>query len=74
MYWEGLCFVVVLFIKWQIVVDFVDEGIVLNSNDFVFVGGLYGLVDIVMKKKYWDFCLYVEFLVFNEGGNSGVYF
>jgi len=72
-YWEGPRFSAELPIKWQIVEDPVDEGTALNSNDPASKGGLYGSADIVTKKKYRDFRLHVEFLVPNEGGNSGVY-
>ena len=36
-------------------------------------GGLYGAADIVTKEKFRDFRLHVEFLISEEGGNSGVY-
>ena len=72
-YWEGPRLSAALPIKWQIVEDPVDEGTVLNSNDPASKGGLYGAADIVTKKKYRDFRLHIEFLVPNEGGNSGVY-
>ncbi len=60
-------------IKWKIVDDPVDEGTVLMTDDPAASGGKYGSADVVTKKKYKDFRLHVEFLVNNEGGNSGVY-
>lgn len=72
-YWEGPRFGSSLPIKWKIVDDPVDSGTVLMVNDPAADGGLYGAADIVTKKKYRDFRLHIEFLVPNEGGNSGVY-
>ena len=72
-YWEGPRFSSAMPIKWQIVDDPVDDGTVLNSNDPASNGGRYGSADIVTQNKYRDFRLHVEFLVPNEGGNSGVY-
>lgn len=72
-YWEGPRFASELPIKWKIVDDPVDEGTVLQSYDPAAEGGLYGAADIVTKKEYRDFRLHVEFLIPNEGGNSGVY-
>ena len=72
-YWEGPRFASELPIKWEIVEDPVDDGTVVSSNDPTAEGGLYGTADIVTKKKYRDFRLHVEFLVMEEGGNSGVY-
>jgi hypothetical protein len=72
-YWEGPRFKAELPIKWEIVKDPVDEGYAVNSNDPAAAGGLYGAADIVTKQKFEDFRLHVEFLVQEEGGNSGVY-
>ena len=72
-YWEGPRFSAELPIKWKLVEDPVDGGLVLNSNDPAAAGGLYGSADIVTKEKYRDFRLHVEFLIEHEGGNSGVY-
>jgi len=72
-YWEGPRLSATLPIKWELVDDPVNEGLVLNSNDPAAAGGKYGSADIVTKKKYRDFRLHVEFLIANEGGNSGVY-
>ena len=72
-YWEGPRLSAKLPIKWELVNDPVDEGLVLNSNDPAAANGKYGSADIVTKKKYRDFRLHVEFLIANEGGNSGVY-
>ncbi len=72
-YWEGPRFSSKLPIKWQLIPDPVDEGSALSSNDPAATGGLYGSADIVTIKKFRDFRLHVEFLVANEGGNSGVY-
>ncbi len=72
-YWEGPRFSSELPIKWKVVDDPVDKGMVMNSNDPTAVGGKYGTADVVTKKPYRDFRLHVEFLVEKEGGNSGVY-
>lgn len=72
-YWEGPRLAAELPIKWKIVEDPVDEGTVVSSNDPAAAGGKYGSADIVTKEKYRDFRLHVEFLIANEGGNSGVY-
>ncbi len=72
-YWEGPRFSSELPIKWEIVNDPAGKGTVMNSNDPSAVGGKYGTADIVTKKAYRDFRLHVEFLIENEGGNSGVY-
>lgn len=72
-YWKGPRLKAELPIKWQIVKDPVDEGFAMNSNDPAAAGGLYGAADIVTKQEFRDFRLHVEFLVQNEGGNSGVY-
>jgi hypothetical protein len=72
-YWEGPRFKAQLPIKWEIVKDPVDKGTVMNSNDPAAAGGLYGAADIVTKEEFRDFRLHVEFLVQEEGGNSGVY-
>lgn len=72
-YWEGPRLKAQLPIKWEIVKDPVDKGTVMNSNDPAAAGGLYGAADIVTKEEFRDFRLHVEFLVQEEGGNSGVY-
>lgn len=72
-YWEGPRFAAEMPISWGIVKDPVDDGTVVNSNDAAAKGGLYGSADIVTKKKFRNFRLHIEFLVVNEGGNSGVY-
>lgn len=72
-YWEGPRFSSELPIKWKIVSDPVDKGTVVSSKDPYALGGNYGTADIVTKKKYRDFRLHIEFLVQNNGGNSGVY-
>ncbi len=72
-YWEGPRFSAEMPIKWKIVDDPVDKGTAMNSGDPAAAGGKYGSADIVTKKKYRDFRLHVEFLIKEEGGNSGVY-
>lgn len=72
-YWEGPRLAAKLPIKWQIVSGPLDKGQVLNANDPAAAGGKYGAADIVTKEAFRDFLLHVEFLVANEGGNSGVY-
>ena len=72
-YWEGPRLAAELPIKWQIVSDPIDKGQALNANDPAAAGGKYGAADIVTKEAFRDFLLHVEFLVANEGGNSGVY-
>ncbi len=72
-YWEGPRFSAKLPIKWQIVDDPVDKGTAVTSNDPAAAGGKYGSADIVTKQKFRDFRLHIEFLVMQEGGNSGVY-
>ncbi|MDF9797163.1 hypothetical protein OKW21_002426 [Catalinimonas alkaloidigena] len=72
-YWEGPRLAAELPIKWKIVEDPVDQGTAVNSNDPAAAGGKYGAADIVTKDKFRDFRLHIEFLIQNEGGNSGVY-
>lgn len=72
-YWEGPRLSAELPIKWELVKDPVGKGKVINSNDPAAAGGKYGAADIVTQKKFRDFRLHVEFLIENEGGNSGVY-
>ena len=72
-YWDGPRLAAELPIKWEIVDDPVDEGTAMSTNDPSAAGGLYGAADIVTKKKFRDFRLHVEFLITQEGGNSGVY-
>ncbi len=72
-YWKGPRFAGELPIKWTIVKDPVDQGMVMNSNDPTAAGGKYGSADIVTQKEFRDFRAHVEFLIQYEGGNSGVY-
>ena len=72
-YWEGPRLKAELPIKWEVVKDPINEGMVLNTFDSAAIGGAYGTADIVTKKKYNDFRLHIEFLIVNKGGNSGVY-
>ncbi|MBW3468228.1 3-keto-disaccharide hydrolase [Arthrospiribacter ruber] len=72
-YWDGPRLAATLPIKWKIVEDPIDSGTVMSSNDKDGAGGKYGAADIVTKKEFTDFRLHVEFLVEEEGGNSGVY-
>lgn len=72
-YWEGPRIAAALPIKWEIVKDPVDKGNAVNANDPAAAGGKYGAADIVTKQQFRDFRLHVEFLIQNEGGNSGVY-
>ena len=72
-YWKGPRFDSALPIKWEIVKDTAGEGTVLMTADPAGAGGKYGAADIVTIKEYRDFRLHIEFLVNNEGGNSGVY-
>ena len=72
-YWEGPRLAAELPIKWEIVEDPHDEGTVVSSADSTAAGGLYGTADIVTQDKFRDFQLHVEFLIGEEGGNSGVY-
>lgn len=72
-YWEGPRFAAQMPIKWEIVKDPVDKGTVMSSDDPAVVDHKYGSADIVTKKEYRDFRLHVEFLIEQEGGNSGVY-
>lgn len=72
-YWEGPRFASWLPIKWKIVADPVDEGTVVMTADPAAAGGRYGTADIVTKESFRDFRLHIEFLINNEGGNSGVY-
>jgi hypothetical protein len=72
-YWDGPRFASSLPIKWEIVEDPVDAGTAVSSNDPAAAGGRYGAADIVTKETFRDFRLHVEFLIAEEGGNSGVY-
>lgn len=72
-YWEGPRFSAEAPIKWPEIQDPVTGGKAISSNDPAGAGGKYGAADIVTKKKYKDFRAHVEFLIKNEGGNSGVY-
>ncbi|WP_114750401.1 3-keto-disaccharide hydrolase [Pleomorphovibrio marinus] len=72
-YWDGPRLAASPPIKWEIVDDPVDKGKVVSANDPAAAGGKYGAADIVTKEKFKDFRLHVEFLINEEGGNSGVY-
>jgi hypothetical protein len=72
-YWKGPRLAATLPIKWFLVPDPQDPGMVLNSNDPTAAGGKYGTADIVTKEAFRDFRLHVEFLILRPGGNSGVY-
>jgi hypothetical protein len=72
-YWEGPGFKSALPIKWRMVEDPVDDGLVVSTYDPAAEGGKYGAADIVTKESYRDFRLHIEFLVMKPGGNSGVY-
>lgn len=72
-YWEGPRFSSEMPIKWSSANDPVSGGDVISSNDPAGAGGKYGAADIVTKDKFEDFRAHVEFLITEEGGNSGVY-
>jgi hypothetical protein len=72
-YWEGPRLSATLPIKWKIVNDPVDDGMVVSSDDPAAADGKYGKADIVTKEKFRDFRLHVEFLIPEAKGNSGVY-
>ncbi len=73
-YWAGPRFGSSLPIKWKLVEDPAMMGaMVLQTDDPAVTKGKYGAADIVTKKTYRDFRLHIEFMVMNEGGNSGVY-
>ncbi|AWW28818.1 DUF1080 domain-containing protein [Echinicola strongylocentroti] len=72
-YWEGPRLEAEPPIKWQVVNDPAGPGTAVNTNDPAAANGKYGAADIVTKQKYRDFRLHIEFLIQNEGGNSGVY-
>ncbi|MDN3204639.1 3-keto-disaccharide hydrolase [Algoriphagus sediminis] len=72
-YWEGPRFSTEMPIKWLDAKDPVTGEPVISSNDPAAAGGLYGAADIVTKDKFEDFRAHVEFLINEEGGNSGVY-
>lgn len=72
-YWEGPRLSATLPIKWFLVKDPIDQGMVLNTNDPAAAGGKYGAADIVTKEAYRDARIHVEFFVSKPGGNSGVY-
>jgi hypothetical protein len=72
-YWEGPRLAAEMPLKWKIVADPVDGGTVMSSDDPAVVDHKYGSADIVTKKEYRDFRIHVEFLIEQEGGNSGVY-
>ena len=62
-YWEGPRLKASLPIKWELVNDPINKGMVLNTFDSAAIGGAYGTADIVTKKKYKDFRLHIEFLL-----------
>jgi hypothetical protein len=72
-YWNGPRLAATLPIKWFLVKDPVDKGMVLNTNDPAAAGGKYGAADIVTKDEFKDVRVHVEFLIPEPGGNSGVY-
>ncbi len=72
-YWKGPRLAATLPIKWAIVKDPVNEGMVMNSNDPAAADGKYGSADIVTKDEFRDFRAHVEFFISEKGGNSGVY-
>ena len=72
-YWEGPRFASEMPLKWELVDDPVDKGTVMSSDDPAVVDHKYGSADIVTRKEYRDFRIHVEFLIEQEGGNSGVY-
>jgi len=72
-YWEGPRFAAEMPLKWPEVIDPVDGGPVISSNDPAAAGGKYGAADIVTKDEFRDFEAHVEFFIKDEGGNSGVY-
>lgn len=72
-YWQGPRCSATLPIKWRVVDDPAGGGTCVAADDPAAAGGKYGAADIVTRKVYRDFRLHVEFLVANEGGNSGVY-
>lgn len=72
-YWKGPRFGSSMPIKWKIVDDPVDGGTALMTDDPAAANGKFGAADIVTKKKFKDSRVHVEFLIVNEGGNSGVY-
>ena len=72
-YWEGPRFSSSLPIKWEIVDDPVDGDSAVSTSDPAAAGGLYGAADIITKDTFRDFRAHVEFLITEEGGNSGVY-
>lgn len=72
-YWEGPRFAAEMPIKWPETTDPVSGIPVISSNDPAGAGGKYGAADIVTKDKFRDFRAHVEFMVTEEGGNSGVY-
>lgn len=72
-YWEGPRFSSEMPIKWSEVIDPIDGKKAISSNDPAGAGGKYGAADIVTQDQFRDFTAHVEFLIQNEGGNSGVY-
>ncbi|MFP4096120.1 MAG: DUF1080 domain-containing protein [Cyclobacteriaceae bacterium] len=72
-YWEGPRLSAEMPIKWELVNDPTGIGTAVSANDPAAAGGKYGAADIVTQEKFKDFRLHVEFLIQNEGGNSGVY-
>ncbi len=72
-YWDGPRLQAEIPIKWKIVENPEGKGTAVSSNDPTVVKAMYGTADIVTKQKFEDFQLHIEFLIENEGGNSGVY-
>lgn len=72
-YWKGPRLAATLPIKWAIVADPTGRGTAMTSNDPASAGGKYGAADIVTKDEFKDARVHVEFLVPDQGGNSGVY-
>lgn len=77
-YWDGPGLAATLPMKWKIVEDpekgkLMPTATAVSSNDPASAGGKYGSADIVTKEKFRDFRLHIEFLIADEGGNSGVY-
>lgn len=75
-YWKGPRVGAEPPIKWPLVKDPTSGETVLSTDDPAVpkqAQSRHGIADIVTKKAYRDFRLHVEFMVMEEGGNSGVY-
>jgi pimeloyl-ACP methyl ester carboxylesterase len=72
-YWSGPRLSASLPLKWPVVANPNGTGTVVSSNDPAAAGGLYGAADLVTKDEFKDCRIHVEFLINNEGGNSGIY-